>query len=507
LSAQVARTVAVTPAAEVRRLSKTFGDSKALSAVDLTIERGSVHALMGGNGSGKSTLIKCLAGYHTADPGSEIYVGGVRRSNLGTIPSVAVVHQDLGLVDSLSVMENMALGGGFRTRRLGTIDWRKQREVATKQLSDYGVRVSPDAIVGTLSPAEKASVAIARALLDRTAIELLILDEPTASLPEEERESLLDVVRAVADHGAGVLYVSHRIHEVLEISTSVSVLRDGRLVSTGPRSEMTESGLIEQMMGRGVTRSGRKARAVDVAAPVLDVIGMAGHGVAGIDLSIAAGEIVAITGLLGAGQNTVARLVFGAERPSAGTVSVDARAVAPGSPASAIKAGIGYVPPDRVRESTFPGFSVRENMTLLGLPGFSRAGRIVRKRERQSAAEWMAAYDVRPRDPEKPMSELSGGNQQKAVIAKWMEIDAKVLILDEPTHGVDVAARAEIYRMIQRAAEIGAAILLVDTDIDELIHIADRVIVMSDGAVAGSLQGESLTRTHLLALTQGLTSS
>jgi ABC-type sugar transport system ATPase subunit len=329
----------------------------------------------------------------------------------------------------------------------------------------------------------------------------LVLDEPTAALPEAGRERVVAIVRGMARRGVAVLYVSHRLREVLALADTVTVLRDGVRVGTFPGNDLTEVALVEHMMGRELAAARRRVATVRATTPpALRVDGLSGMGVQELSFDVHPGEIVSLTGLLGAGQNDVGKLVFGARRRSSGQVAADGKPVRPDDPASAIRAGIAYIPADRQHESALAFMSVRENVTLPKLDQYVRRGRLLHRAERDYAAKLMNDFDVRPAAPEHKMRQLSGGNQQKAIVGKWLGIRPRILIVDEPTQGVDIGARAVIYRLIEQAADAGTAVIMVDTDLDEVERLSDRVLVLSHGRLCGELAGAEITRRRMSQL-------
>jgi ribose transport system ATP-binding protein len=486
----------------IKRLSKTFGPARVLRDVDLELVPGGVHALVGENGSGKSTLIKCLSGFHIPDAGSEIIVNGEDVTGSVATCDFAFVHQDLGLVPGISILENIALVQGFGASSPLRIRWRSERNRVARLLESYGVASDPMTPVARLGAAEQALVAILRAVeTARGSSRLLVLDEPTAALPEAGRERVVALVRQMAKRGVAVLYVSHRLREVLALADTVTVLRDGVRVGTFPRNELTEGALVEHMMGRELAASRRRTGTGRATSPAaLHVHELSGPRLREMSFDVHRGEIVSVTGLLGAGHNDVGKLIFGASRRSAGRVEVGGKPVRPDDPASAIQAGIAYIPADRMNESTLAFMSVRENVTLPKLDQYVRRGRLVHRAEHAYTAKLMTDFDVRPAVPEHKMRQLSGGNQQKAIVGKWLGTKPRILIVDEPTQGVDIGARAAIYRLIEQAADAGTAVMMVDTDLDEVQRLSDRVLVLADGRLCGELVGAQITRPRISEL-------
>jgi ribose transport system ATP-binding protein len=499
------------PACSTNGLTKTFAGGRALDAVDLDVIQGEVHALLGENGSGKSTFIKILSGYHRPDPGGTVLIGG-RELVFGRPASsyelgARFVHQDLGLVEAASISDNLAFGPGFPTR-LGTIKGRAARADALAALDVVELDVDPDLPISSLSPAQKTGVAVARSLRtdDGSNISLLVLDEPTARLPEEEVENLIGIVRSVARRGIGVLYVTHRLDEVFEIASTASVLRDGRKVSSEPVSGLTRERLIGQLLGDALEVPHRlKAHKVGAGDPVLTVTDIRSESLREVSLQVAPGEIVGIAGITGSGREALCATVFGARARDAGEVRIQGADLPAKRPDLAIGRGVAYIPAERKTEGSFVDLSARENIAISSLGRFWKAPLIRRKAETSAARNWFDRFDVRPRDRiNAPLSSFSGGNQQKVVFGKWFERQPALFLLDEPTQGVDVGAKAQLHEALFEAAANGAAILLSSSDTEELVTICDRVLVLRSGRVTSALSGGRLTPHDLSRATLGI---
>jgi ribose transport system ATP-binding protein len=474
----------------VRGLSKHFGGTRALDAVDFDLRPGEVHALLGENGAGKSTLIKVLSGLYKAD------YGDIRWPPAG--PSgLAFVHQDLGLVDTASVAENFGLGAGFM-RRGPLIDWAATERAVSAALSRLDVHLDPRRLTGHLSPAEKAMLAIARAL-SRNA-DVLILDEPTATLPNSDVARLHEAVRALASRGIGIIYVTHRLGEVFEIADRVTVLRDGRRVFTGGVADCDDRSLVDHIVGRKVGSlypDRRRAR----GRTVLEVEALSSKSIGPVSLDVAEGEILGLVGLRNAGQDTCGRLIAGVLRPRSGTVRVGGRAVPPGRVDVAIRHGIGFVSSKRLEESLFVGMSLAEN--LFPEPRHNGLDWVNTRQEKGRAQSLIDSYRVRPPRPAALVSALSGGNQQKVVLARWSDRSVKVLVLEEPTIGVDVGARADAYAILSEAVTLGQGVIVVSSDFEEVAGLCDRALVFRDGRIAAELAGDEITPSNLLATAGG----
>jgi len=493
-------------ALSVRGLSKTFGGQRALSGVDLDVMSGEVHALLGENGSGKSTLVKCLSGYHQPDPGATIEVGGdLLPSNYGpesaTGYGLAFVHQDLGLIPTLTVAENMLLGQSPPTGFAWRAKKRQEVALARRQLQDLDhPDIDPRRFVGELSVAQQTIVALGRALYGAERGRLLVLDEPTASLAQTEVDRLFEAVRRVTEQGHGVIYISHKLDEIRTIAQKVTVLRNGERVATRSMDELSRAELIELIVGKPLEALYPDGPPAVKSEVVLDARGVSGAKVRDLSLTLHRGEIVGVAGLLGCGKSELGRLLFGDQRLTAGEVDIDGARVRLRTPADAIDAGVAMVPADRHKNGVHLDHSVGENMTLLDTRRYWRKG-LMRRRERaRTVRGLMEEYDVRPRQASRPIGLLSGGNQQKAVLAKWMHRDLKVLILDEPAQGVDIGAKAQILSQLERAAERGVAVLFISEEVDDLIHLCDRIVVLVDGRIAGEVRDERKTRNQISEL-------
>jgi len=488
----------VPPAVSLRNVSKTFPGQQALNGMAMDVAPGRVHALVGQNGSGKSTLIKILAGFHQPDRGAVAEVHGV-PFRLGS-PAAAraaglrFVHQDLGLVPALSVLDNLALGVGFRHVRAGRIVMRLEIAAAQRAMRSVGMEVDVQAPAESLSPAERTGVAIARAVQGgHHPVHVLTLDEPTASLPITEIQRLFEIVRTVKASGVAVIYVSHRLDEVLALSDEVTVLRDGNLIESRPVGGLTEEDLIAAIVGRRVQRTRSAPQRSPDADPVLEVRDLRGDAVERVSFLVRGGEVVGIAGLAGSGRDAVARLIFGGLARDGGEVLVAGAPVLPMRPDKAIDAGMAFVPADRRLHGSIGSLTARENLTLSGLKAFSKAGFLRLSDEIADVERWFRALDVRPSRTEAAFESFSGGNQQKIMIAKWLRRRPRALLLDEPTQGVDVATKSEIHRLIDEAAAAGAAVLVSSAEPEELARLCHRVIVLRDGVVAQVLDRDTLT--------------
>ena len=484
--------MADTPVLELRQLAKSFGGARALRGVDFDLRPGEVHALLGENGAGKSTLIKIVTGAHQPDSGTITIAGqGVPALDPSTAHrlGVACIYQQPALFPDLTVAENIALRlePGTALRR---VDWRARRERATELLARVGATLSPEAEVRTLSMPEQQLVEIACAL--GAGARIVIMDEPTASLTQKEQHLLFAVVRDLRSSGVGVIYISHRLEEIFALADRVTVLRDGESVGTHAVGEINEASLIRLMVGREMTQIYPPAEAPpgDVVLQ-LENLGCRASGVHGVTLEVRAGEIFGLAGLVGAGRTELARILFGITPRDAGRIVLHGTSIAPQSPADAVAHGIAYVPEDRRRHGVVLEMPIEENMTMaihrqLFPRSWLRFGR-----ERSLALGYIRQLAVKSSGPDAPGGSLSGGNQQKVSLARWLATKPKVLILDEPTQGVDVGAKSEIHRIIRQLAKEGIAVLLISSDLVEILGMSDRIGVMRGGTLTSVLPGRS----------------
>ncbi|SMF46893.1 sugar ABC transporter ATP-binding protein [Streptomyces sp. Amel2xC10] len=479
----------------VRGLGKRFGGTVALDGVDLDVRAGGVLALLGPNGAGKSTLIKVLAGVHRADTG-EVTVDGHPLGSRAATRAMAFIHQDLGLVEWMTVAENIALGAGY-PRRAGLISWRRTRdERCADALRTVAAGLDPDTPIARLAPAERAQVAIARALA--TDARLLVLDEPTARLPAADCARLFDVLHTLRDRGHALLYVSHRLDEVYRVADTFAVLRDGRLVSHGPLAGHSPARLVHDIVGEEPPATVPPSTAGRTGPVVLTLDAAHAPGVGPVNLELRAGEALGLTGLTGAGHAQLGRALAGARPPLDGGVLLDGRPYRPRTVADAVARGVGLVPADRLREGCLARLTVRENLLAVPRTADGSAPHWIRpRRERAEAARLIARFAVRPDDGEAVLATLSGGNQQKVMIGRRLRVGPRLLILEEPTAGVDIGAKAALHRLLDEALARGLAVLLVSTDAEEVASVCRRALVLVRGSVTAELSGPALTAAAL----------
>jgi ribose transport system ATP-binding protein len=491
----------VTPALVVAGLTKRFGATLALSAATLEVAAGQVHGLIGENGSGKSTLVKILCGYHVPDGGQVTLWGRALAFPAPAGSGIAVVHQDLGLVDTLSVLENIAVAGGFGGAGLGPVPWRRLQAEIGALMADLGIDLPLQVAVGSLTRAQQALAAIVRALrlVGRAAGgALLILDEPTASLSSAEAERIFDVLRQLARRGNSVIYISHKLSEVVSLCDHVTVLRDGRTVASVPTADADTARLAELMIGGRLEHLATERNLDAAATVVLKVRGLAGAGVAGLDLVVQAGHIMGVTGLVGMGQDDVPHLVYGSRHASRGSVHMDGVELSPLDIRTCQAHGLFIVPADRRGEGLWVEATAAENMALplegRSWRGWRSAGQLAER-----ALGQMRPLHVRPLDPLKPVSAFSGGNQQKVLLGKWLQMGPRALVLHEPTQGVDVGAKREIHEIIRGLAEAGVAVCICSSDHEELAALCDGITVLRHGRVAQRLTATEVSLAGIVA--------
>ncbi len=494
-------------ALEITGLSKSFGGVRALESVDLRVAPGEIHGLVGRNGSGKSTLIKVLAGYHSPDPGAQLKVAGrevplpVHARALSQL-GLSFVHQDLGLVANLSILENMRVGR-YRSRFAWNIDWRMERRAVAGALARFEVGAPLDAPISSLSALDRALVAIARAFTDAGANErgVIILDEPTAYLPADGVERLFSALRQLAHSGTAIVLVSHRLEEMFQLTERVTVLRDGNLIATTATSELDEDRLVELILGHAVESVGHE-NLPRLGEVTLSVRKLSGGSVSDVNFDVHRGEILGLAGLIGMGQAEVPYLLYGECPARAGTVQLRGEDVAVTSlhPRRATQLGIVLLPADRLGKSGIGPLSIRENVSLPVLRNFFERGRLRRGREVAYVSRLLSDYGVRPPLPDNQLATLSGGNQQKALLGKWLRTEPAVMLLDEPSQGVDIGARQEIFQRLRRAAGAGGAFVMSSSDLGDLAGVCDRVLVFRYGRIVGELSGAALEEDRLTEL-------
>lgn len=498
------------PLVEAEGLTKRFDGALALDEVDLAIRPGEVHGLLGENGSGKSTLIKILAGYHSVDGGRlrvrGMDVGLPLGPGVSRMLGLEFVHQDLGLIESLSVVENLRIAA-MGDRRL-RISWRDERRRASQVFERYGFELDPRATVAEIRPVQRAQLAIARAVEGMPGGNhgqpgqggLLVLDEPTVFLPRDEVTHLFALVREIVASGSSVLFVSHDIDEVCTITDRVTVLRDGRRVGTVVTAETDDQRLVEMIIGRRLgTMPAATPTRPSSPGSFARVSGLRGGQLDGVNLTVGAGEVLGLTGLLGSGFEDVVYFLFGAQTPEAGQIELagNTHDLVAMKPKQAMQAGMALIPGDRQNDGSVPTLSVTDNVMMPVLDEHMSKFGLQRRAMVRGTASLMEQYDVRPRDPRLPYSTLSGGNQQKALIAKWLQTGPSLLLVHEPTQGVDVGARQQIFNVLRQSAAGGRAVICASADHEQLATICDRVLVLGRGRVVSELEGDDVSKDRI----------
>ena len=482
----------------VRAISKRYGAQVVLDNVDLEIRAGEILALIGENGAGKSTLMRILAGATRADSGSVAYQGGT--VSIGSVRDaqalgIAMIYQELNLVPSRSVAQNIYLGREPKAAgalgRLGVVDLKRLREQSARVLNAVGSRASPNTVLSQLSVGQQQLVEIGKAMSFDAKI--LFMDEPTSSLSDEMAQNLFALMRKLRESGVAIVFTTHRLPEAFAVADRFAVLRDGQMMGMMQATEATEGRIVEMMVGRPISQHYPKVPVPFGERPVLEVVRLSGGIVKDVSFSVRPGEILGFAGLVGAGRTELARLIFGAARPSAGQILFDGQPVANRSPQEAIRRGIGFVPEDRKKDSLVLEHSVRENMVLAGLPILTRHGVISGRAVDEVARKFTEKLSIRLRSLDQAIGRLSGGNQQKCVLSRWLILSSRVLILDEPTRGIDVGAKDTIYELIAELVKEGVAIIFISSDLPEVLGLSDRVAVMSEGRIMAILERAEAT--------------
>jgi ribose transport system ATP-binding protein len=508
-------------ALSIQSVTKTFAGQRALSDVGFAVKRGAISALLGMNGSGKSTLIKILAGIYAPDPGARLLVAG-QQVALPLTPAVShhsglrFLHQDVGLVDSLTIADNFAFADRFYSHGgvFGRIDVKRHHAHVGRTLEMLGIRENPRRIVADLDPTTRTMVGVARAFQDRDELgtgvfarRVLVLDEPTASLPAREVDKVLTLLETLRRNGGTAIYVSHRTEEVRRIADQLIILRDGQLIADEPTGEMSVSDIVARIVGKKVAKV-RIARAREREGNVVfAATALRGERIADLSMKIKSGEILGVAGLIGCGRSELVRIVCGAQRAEAGHMTLDGKIFAPASPADAVQRGVACVPQNRRRDGAVLTMNVGENLTLGRLGDYTRGAAVSQQKERSAGREMLSRYSVKPARLDCSIALLSGGNQQKVVVARAASGQVRMLVLDEPTQGVDAVAKQEIANIVRQLADSGVAVIVASTDNDELADLCDRVIVLNRGAHTATLEADAITDEALtLACTESQTS-
>ena len=501
------------PLLEVIGVSKHFSGVTALNGVSLHVRTGEILGLLGENGAGKSTLLKVLSGAQPPSSGGILFGGAEYKPQSpdeAKRAGIVTIYQELSLIPTLSVAENIFIGRA-PTGAFGLIDWNRMRNETRKIIARVNLTMDPDTPVSSLSVAEQQLVEIARALSLKS--RLIIMDEPTSALTESEVSQLLGIMSRLRGEGVAIMFVTHRLEEASSICDRVTVLRDGRLAGNIVRADapIPIPQIIEKMVGRAASELYARPTQREIAGAVrLSVRGLrtvrdpeAPHAIVldGVDLDLKAGEILGIAGLVGSGRTELARAIFGADRIAAGTVTLDGVAIAPKSPADAIALGIGLLPEDRKQQAIFAMLGILQNFSIAALGNFAnRLGFMVDRRERSALMEYTRALTIRMTSPEQTIDGLSGGNQQKVILARWLAREPKVLIVDEPTRGVDVGAKAEVHQILVQLAARGIAVMMISSELPEVLAVSDRIVTMRQGRITGEMQAIEASEEKLMAL-------
>lgn len=491
------------PRAALRQVSKSFGGYYAVRNVDLELFPGEVHALLGENGAGKSTIVKILGGIHRPDSGT-LEINGIAEHisspAVARRAGISLVHQELSLFPDLDVAENIYIGH-FPKKGKYRLHWESMYESASARISELGLDIDVRTKVRFLSVAQRQVVEIVKALSFDAGV--LVLDEPTAALSAGEVRDFFHIVRTLRDRGVAVLFVSHRLEEIEELADRVTVLRDGELVITTEAHRLSKTDLVRHMVGRQLTELFPKAHA-EIGDSVLEVSGLTKDGsFTDISFDLRRGEILGVCGLIGAGRSEIAQAIFGIDRPDAGTVVLDGNRVDIRHPGIAMRHGLGYVPEDRHLQGLMLEWSVAKNASLTTLKRLSRLGMLSRTKERALASLYVSEMDVRCSGVDQLVQYLSGGNQQKVVISKWLATEPRILILDEPTRGVDIGTKAEVHRLISGLAAQGLAIMLISSELPEILAMSDRILVIHEGRCAGVFEASRATQESLMSAATG----
>lgn len=492
---------------QAKNVSKSFAGTQALKNVSFNVRSGELHALLGANGSGKSTFVKILAGVERADAGEFIINDQVidpSRMKPAIARSVGLhfVHQDPGVFPHLSVAENLAIGRGYPKGIVGRIDWHGLRKRSIADLEKAGLDISPDIALGEFNASTRTLVAIARALQDIEGGEgnILVLDEPTSALPVKEVAALLAALRTFTERGVAVLMITHHLGEIIGNADQVTVLRDGALVADVPGEGLTHDRLVQYIVGRTLDEALPQMPEPIGGDPLLEVNHLSVGPLKDISFNVLPGEVVGVAGLLGSGRSTLLRTLFGERQPDEGEIRLNENPLKVRNPRKAMSAGIGLIPEDRAGEAAFSFLNVQDNVLAASIPEFWRGFHMNRRRENQEAKRLVSEFGIKTKSEIASLSSLSGGNQQKVMIARWLRRNPRLLLLDEPTQGVDVGARSDIYAIVRRAVEQGASVLLVVSDFEELAKVSDRALVLREGRLVGEVRFPNLDLKHLTDL-------
>lgn len=487
---------------EMTAISKSFGTNKVLEKIDLVLHSGQVHALMGENGAGKSTLMNILTGLFPASSGT-IVIDGVEKqfSNPQEAEAfgISFIHQEMNTWPDMTVLDNLFLGREIKGA-FGLLDQKAMKEKAKRAFDRLGISIPLDLPIGSLSVGQQQMIEIAKSLLSE--VSLLVMDEPTAALTDRETESLFQMIASLKKEGVGIVYISHRMEEIFRVTDLITVMRDGIVVDTKPTAETNPAELVKKMVGRDIDDY-YPAKAAELGELVFEVENLSGECFKDISFQVRRGEILGFSGLMGAGRTEVMRAIFGLDKRTAGRIRLNGQDIQVTNPVQAVRAGIGFLTEDRKEEGLILDFSIKDNMTLPSHKDFSKNGFFDDKTSRDFVQKMIDRLRIKSGRPEMVVGNLSGGNQQKVVLAKWIGIAPKVLILDEPTRGVDVGAKREIYQLMNELAERGVPIVLVSSDLPEVLGVSDRIVVMHEGRITGELSRGEATQEKVMQLATG----
>ncbi|WP_102026666.1 sugar ABC transporter ATP-binding protein [Salirhabdus sp. Marseille-P4669] len=487
---------------QMTNISKTFPGVKALDDVQLDIRKGEVHALIGENGAGKSTLIKILAGVYTPDPGAKFFFEGkeaeIKKPLDATMKGISIIYQDLSLFPNLTVAENIYIGRDSDKKAWTKVKWKEIKKIAVKALQDMEVDIDPNVPVEQLSIAQQQLVEIARAIAFDA--KLIVMDEPTSSLSEGEVEKLYKIIEKLKSRGISVIFISHKLKELFKVSDRFTVLRDGKYIGTYEAADMDEPKLIQLMVGRNVTYE-KNESTVQVGETIFKVDSLSKKGnFADISLEVKKGEVLGITGLVGSGRTELAQAIFGVNNPDEGSLELNGEKITVNSASDAVKKGIAYIPEARQTQGLVLEQSVINNMSLPVLKKLRNKLKLIDSKLEVSLAEqYVKSLDIRPALPKLPASNLSGGNQQKIVIGKWLATQPKVIIFDEPTNGIDIGAKTEIHKLIRRLANDGIGVIVISSELPEILAVSDRILVMRHGRISGELSVQEATQEKIMS--------
>lgn len=485
---------------EIKNISKTFPGVKALDNVCFEIKAGEVHALVGENGAGKSTLIKILSGFQQPDKGGKIWIDGQETKMNDVMDAIkkgiSVIYQDFSLFSNLTVAENIGINELIEKKR-PILKWKEMNEKAKKALAVLGADIDPKEIVENLSVAKQQMVAIASAIAQDA--KMIIMDEPTSALSKGEVEQLYRIIDMLKEKKIAIMFVGHKMDELFRVADRFTVFRDGQYVTTVLKEEVDEQKLVSFMVGRKVEIKSY-ANLEEKEQVVLSVKNLTKKGnFKDVTFDVHAGEVVGITGLVGAGRSEMAQALFGIHKPTDGQIYIDGKEVSISSPSEALKNGLAYIPESRQTQGLVLQKTISSNITLPLLKKYkNRFGLLDRKAQRNSVTKWVEMLDVRPNNPDMLAMQLSGGNQQKVVLAKWISTKAKILIIDEPTNGVDIGAKAEIHQIIRKLAEEGTAVIVISSELPEILSVSDRILVMRKGKIAGEFLNDNVTQEAIM---------